>query len=171
MINIEKGLSLYNITNKFVELFEKANDEELTEEEFQQQGEELGLLLTQKSASIIAYDKNLSGLLELVENEATRLTELKKKLKNKHEKYRKYIQECMERLNVDRIDTELGTMSLAKTPTKVEIIDESKIPDEYMSIRIEKKPDKTSIKKYFEETGEIIDGVEIQTNNRTLRIK
>lgn len=37
-------LSLYNIKNRFIELFEKSEIEELTEQEFTQQGQELAEL-------------------------------------------------------------------------------------------------------------------------------
>lgn len=39
------NLSLYNITNSFITLFEKAENGELTQEEIQEQGKDLALAL------------------------------------------------------------------------------------------------------------------------------
>ena len=47
------NLSLYNITNKFTELMSKAEEGELTEEEYNALGEELAIELQNKSGNII----------------------------------------------------------------------------------------------------------------------
>ena len=52
------NLSLYNITNKFVDLMDKAQEGELTEEEYNELGNELALELQNKSSNIIGYIKN-----------------------------------------------------------------------------------------------------------------
>ena len=46
------NLSLYNITNKFTELMSKAEEGELTEEEYNALGEELAIELQNKSGNI-----------------------------------------------------------------------------------------------------------------------
>lgn len=51
------SLSLYNITNKFVELMDKAQEGELSEEEYNELGNELALELQNKSSNIIGYIK------------------------------------------------------------------------------------------------------------------
>ena len=51
-----KEISLYNITNGFVELI---NNEEITDENKAQIEEELTLLLQQKSENIIGFTKNI----------------------------------------------------------------------------------------------------------------
>lgn len=49
------NISLYNITSKFVELINKANEGELTEEEYNELGNELALELQNKSANISSW--------------------------------------------------------------------------------------------------------------------
>ena len=66
------NLSLYNITNSFITLFEKAENEELTQEEIQEQGNELALALKNKSTSIIGYVRNLDLTSEAIKNEIDR---------------------------------------------------------------------------------------------------
>lgn len=63
------NLSLYNITNKFVDLMDKAQEGELTEEEYNELGNELALELQNKSSNIIGYIKNSESLLEAMKTE------------------------------------------------------------------------------------------------------
>ena len=51
------GMSLYKITNRFVELMDKEENEELTPEEVQAIGLELEQELLNKSSNIIGYIK------------------------------------------------------------------------------------------------------------------
>ena len=46
------NLSLYNITNKFVELMDKVQEGTITEEEYNQLGEELAIQLQQKEVTL-----------------------------------------------------------------------------------------------------------------------
>ena len=70
---MEKAVSLYNITSRFIELFEKAEEGELTPEEMQQQGNELALELKNKSNSLIAYEKTLEAHENALKDEIERL--------------------------------------------------------------------------------------------------
>jgi hypothetical protein len=72
------NLSLYNITNKFVDLMDKAQEGELTEEEYNELGNELALELQNKSSNIIGYIKNSESLLEAMKTEEKRLSDMRK---------------------------------------------------------------------------------------------
>ena len=71
-------LTLYNITNKFVEIMDKAQEGELTEEEYNQLGEQLALELQNKSAGIIGYTQNQEALIEAIDIQIKRLQDFKK---------------------------------------------------------------------------------------------
>lgn len=165
------NLSLYNITNKFVDLMNKAEEGELTVEEYNELGSELALELQNKSINIVGYVQNENALIDAIDVQIKRLQDMKKKKQNGLEKFKKYVKENMERLELSKVETEVGTLSIAKSPISVEIIDEDKIPDKFKKIIQETKVDKTAIKDYFKETGEIIEGVNILTENTNLRIK
>lgn len=83
------NISLYNITSKFVELINKANEGELTEEEYNELGNELALELQNKSANIIGYIKNSESLLEAMKAEEKRLSDIRKQGETKLEKFYK----------------------------------------------------------------------------------
>lgn len=164
-------LTLYNITNKFVDLMNKAQEGELTEEEYNELGNELTLELQNKSANIIGYIKNSESLLEAIKAEETRLSNMRKAGENKLDKFMQYVKECMEKLNLKEIPTELGSLKINKNPISVEIENEEVVPEEFKTIVQTTKIDKTAIKNHFKETGEIIAGVKIIDNKTILKIK
>ena len=162
------NLKLYEITNGFMDLNEK---EELSEEERQEIGMQLADALQTKSNNIIAYYQDQNTLLNAIDEEIKRLQEYKKITKNKIDRYKEYVKSNMDLLGIEKISTDLGVISIAKSPISVEILDEQQIPDEYKEVVTTIKVDKKKIADNFKETGEIIDGVNIITNNTNLRIK
>lgn len=165
------NLSLYNITNKFVDLMNKAEEGELTEEEYNQLGQELATELQNKSSNIIGYIQNENALIDAIDLQIKRLQDYKKSRQNGLDNFKKYVIDNMQKLELPKIETELGVLSIAKSPISVEIIDEDKIPNEYKNIVQTVKVDKTKIKDYFKETGEVVDGVNILTENTYLKVK
>jgi hypothetical protein len=164
-------LTLYNITNKFAELMDMAENGELTEEQYNALGEQLTLELQQKGSGIIGYTQNEEAFIEAVDFQIKRLQDLKKARQNKLEKFKQYVKENMDRLGITKMDTELGTLSIAKNPMSVEIENEEEIPKEFKQQVITTKIDKTAIKNHFKATGEIIPGTRIIDDKTSLRIK
>ncbi len=160
--------SLYQITNAFPQLM--AN-EEISDEDKIKIKEELTLLLQQKSQNTIGYVKNIELTIEAMKTEEKRISEQRKALENRMVKYKEYVKECMEQNGFTKIETPLGTISIARNPISVEIVNEDAIPSEYIQEIVTKKPNKKAIADNFRETGEIPDGVNIITNNYSLRIK
>lgn len=162
------NLSLYEITNAFPALMES---EEITEEDKNKIEAELTMLLQQKSQNIIGYTKNIELTIEAMKEEEDRISSNRKALENKLTRFKKYVKECMENNGITKIETGLGTLSIAKSPVSVEITNEEAVPSEFKQEIVTVKVDKTKIKNNFKETGEIPDGVNIITTNTSLRIK
>lgn len=167
---MENKLSLYNITNSFITLFEKAENGELTPEEIQEQGNDLALALKNKSTSIIGYVRNSELMSEAIKNEIDRLTAMKKAVDNRIDKFKEYVKENMQHLEVEKIETELGTLSIAKNPASVEIYDETLITDEYKKEKITVAIDKTAIKNDLK-AGKEVQGARLVEDKTSLRIK
>ncbi len=165
------NLKLYEITNGFMKLLDDKETEELTEEEKTQIGMQLAEALQTKSANIIAYYQEQDTILNAIDEQIKRLQEYKKITKNRIDSYKNYVKSNMELLGIEKIQTELGTLSIAKSPLSVEVLDIEKIPDEYKTVVTEVKPDKKKILDNFKATGEIISGTSIITDNTNLRIK
>lgn len=162
------NLSLYEITNAFPSIME---NEEMTEEDKKKVEEELTLLLQQKSQNIIGYTKNIELTINAMKEEEDRIASNRKVLENKLSRFKDYVKECMENNGFTKIETGLGTLSIAKSPVSVEIVNEDEIPSEFKQEVVTVKVDKTKIKNNFKETGEIPAGVNIITTNTNLRIK
>lgn len=160
--------NLYQITNAFPQLM--ANDE-ISEEDKAKIKEELTLLLQQKSQNTIGYAKNIELTIEAMKNEEKRISEQRKALENRMSKFKEYVKECMEQNGFTKIETTLGTLTIAKNPISVEIVNEDEIPSEYKQEVVTTKVDKKAISDNFKATGEIIPGVKINTQNTSLRIK
>jgi hypothetical protein len=165
------NLSLYNITNKFVDLMDKAQEGELTEEEYNELGNELALELQNKSSNIIGYIKNSESLLEAMKTEEKRLSDMRKQGEKKLDKFYQYVKENMERLGLVEIPTELGKLKITKNPMSIEIENEDEIPSEFKKEVITTQIDKTAIKNHFKDTGELVPGIRIIDNKTSLRIK
>lgn len=165
------NLTLYNITNKFTEIMEKAESGELTEQEYNELGEELAKELQNKSSNIIGYIRNSELLIEAMKAEEKRIADLRKNGENRIDKFKQYVKENMERLGLNKIPTELGTLSISKNPMSVEIENEEEIPERFKQEIVTTKIDKTMLKNYFKDTGEVIPGVKFIDNKTSLRIK
>lgn len=162
------NLNLYEITNAFPMLMDT---EDITEENKKQIEEELTVLLQQKSQSIIGYTRNLELTIEAKKNEEKRIADSRKADENKLKRFKEYVKECMEHGGFTKIDTGLGSLSIAKSPISVEIVNEDQIPNNFKEEIVTIKVDKKAIADNFKVTGEIPNGVEIHTNNTNLRIK
>jgi len=124
--------------------------------------QEVKELLTQASNELEENDEYIIEIFSTIE-------EIEKE--NKLEKIEKAVKESLEKLQIDKIETELGSIQLAKCPISVEITDIDLIPGEFVKIKMEKQADKTAIKNHFKETGEIIEGASIISTNTSLRYK
>lgn len=165
------NLSLYNITDKFIEIMDKVQDGEITEKEYNELGQELAVALQNKSIGIIGYIQNKEALIDAVDTQIKRLQELKKAESNSIDKFKQYVKENMEKLGIQKLETEIGKMSITKNPLSVEIQNEDEIPAEFKQEVVTTKIDKTAIKNYFKETGEIVPGARIISDKTSLRIK
>jgi len=159
--------SLYNISERFVELF---NRDDLTEEEFTEQGNELALILKNKAESIVGFNFTLEHNKSILKSEIERLKAIEKAIYIKQEKLNKYIKENMEKLGLDKIETPLGNLTIKKNPASVNIIDETLISKEYLKDKITTSIDKTAIKKDIEKDIKVLGAELIKTNTR-LEIK
>lgn len=164
-------LKLYEIADGFRTLMDKLEAGELTEEEGKEIQQELENALMVKSNNIIGYYLDRKSLIEAIDTQIKRLQEYKKNETNKLEKYKDYVKNSMEMLGIEKIETGAGKLQIAKSPISVDIIDQKLIPDEYKEVVTETKINKKKIADNFKLTGEIIEGVRINTDNSNLRIK
>ena len=76
---METKMSLYNITNNFVDLMDKVQEGTITEEEYNKLGEELALELQKKSGNIAGYIQDRNALVDAIDAQIKRLQEYRNK--------------------------------------------------------------------------------------------
>lgn len=161
-------INLYAISKSFNELMLA---DEVAEEEKEQALSILGDMIKNKSVEVIGLEKNMEYAIEAMKEEEARIKENRRLLENKLERYKGYIQSCMNILETNKIETPRGTISLVTNPISVEIVDENKIPNKYKKQVIETKIDKAAISRDFKNTGELTEGVRIINDKKSLRFK
>lgn len=114
--------------------------------------------LEDKLESIAKVIKNLDATAKAYEDEEKRLKARKMATKNRIDDIKRYVKENLEAMGKDKVEAGIFKWSLQFGPGRVEITDETKIPDAFFVTEI--KPLKTEIKRAIE-NGEITEGAEI----------
>ena len=87
-----QNLSLYDIVGAFPKLIDQ---EEMSEEDKKEVEKELIELLQRKSQNLIGYTRNIELTIEAMKSEEKRISEQRKAMENKLEKFKEYVKECM----------------------------------------------------------------------------
>ena len=128
--------------------------------------------LRNKSAGIIATIKNKEIFINSIDEEIDRLNKLKKSHKTNLDNFKNYIVKNMETMDLKKVETTLGNLSL-RSSTSTVILDDAIIPrdDRYFKLEVVEslKFDKTVMKNLIQ-AGEKIKGVELVKKN-SLNIK
>lgn len=123
--------------------------------------------LEDKLESIAKMIKNLDATAKACEDEEKRLKARKMAIKNRIDDIKRYVKENLEAMGKDKVEAGIFKWSLQYGPGRVEITDETKIPDEFFVTEV--KPLKTEIKKAIE-NGEITEGAEI-IREKSIRLR
>lgn len=168
-------MKLYELVSeeqKLNELFFAAIDEETGEirdnETLEELEAELKNALVNKSEGIIKVIRNQESDLEMITAEIERLTNLKNRIKKEIENFKSYIKFNMKKMDIKKIETSLGNISLRQS-TATEIYDEASLPKEFLKEKITYTPSKTEIKKAIE-SGQEVKGARLVVNT-SLTIK
>ena len=156
-------MKLYEIGDAIIDnlnLLLKSEGTELDEEVYNEVLDLLKRELANKSSNILKYLNNLQADLEQIKLEKQRLDKIKKSKESKYNKLSDYIISVMTNLDKAKIETEIGNYALRKS-TKVEILDEKLIPEEYFNISIDKTVDKIALKEVLK--SQEVPGVRLAT--------
>ena len=158
-------MKLYEIKKDLVEMLDlltEVSDDELAKENCEEMLEFFKEELKSKSGSILKYIRNLESEKEIVREEIERLEKFKKT------KEKKYLVQTMLELREKKIETDLGSYGIRKS-TKVQIVDETLIPEDFIKIKTEKTLDKIGIANYIKNYGELAGAKIIE--NYSLQIR
>lgn len=112
------------------------------------------------------------------EQEITTLKAEEQKISNKRkfaetqlDKFKEEVKKVLEANGIEKIETEAGKISVRQNPISIDVVDIEKVPDEYKSTKITVTVDKKKITDNFKATGELVEGVVINTQNTSLQVK
>lgn len=127
--------------------------------------EELNLARDKKVEGIGLWIKELTAEKEAVKKEKEGFAYREKVIGNKIDSLKNYLAYA---LGGEKFSTPRLVVSYCKSES-VAITDEMKIPDEYCNFKVERKPDKTLLKKMLKQ-GKEIDGVTL-TEKSNIQVK
>ena len=156
-------MTLYEIQETMIDnlnIFLESEGSEFDQEVYEEIMNILKIELSDKSSNILKYLNNLQADLEQIKLEKQRLDKIKKSKESKYNKLSDYIISVMKNLDKAKIETDIGNYALRKS-TKVEILDEKLIPEEYFNISIDKTVDKLTLKEILK--SQEIPGVRLAT--------
>ena len=123
-----------------------------------------------KSTGIVAVVRNLESNIAAIDTEIKRLQELKRLKQNNITRLKEYTKECMNIQGIKKLETSLGNISIRKTPASVKILDETKIPLEYLNVKQVTSIDKKTLLDDLKD-GLILEGIAELSQGTSLTIK
>ena len=139
-----EGLKLYEIKQGMIDtldIFLESDGSDLDQENYAEVMMFLRDELKNKSSSLLKYIQDLKAQSKMAKEEADRL--------------KNYLINTLQVLEVKKIETDLGSYGIRKNPLKVDVYDETVLPEEFIRVIEERKPDKEKIKEYIKANGEL----------------
>lgn len=164
------ALTLYTIAAEHRALADRLQDMDLDEATIADTLDaESGLV--EKSQSVAFVIRNLETFADQVKAEADAMQDRAKRVKARAEAVKAYLHSCMAVAGVSKIEHPQFTLTIAKNPASVQVIDDKQIPAKYMRQPETPPavPDKAAIKAAIT-AGEEVPGAKL-TQGTSLRIK
>ena len=159
-------MKLYELTGALADLSSMDLDDEAVQNSLEAiQGD-----FNDKAVAIIKLTENMTADTTAIDAEIDRLKARKQAIENRKKGLREYLLHNMQACKIDRIDCPLFTATLRKGVESVEIEDQSKLPDEFVTVEVVTKPDKNLIKAKLK-AGEDIPGASLKRGATTIVIK
>lgn len=163
-------MKLYEISNEIEKHLEAYNSVESQEslDAIEQQLDGLQIAFKDKAVNVAHFIMNTDSGVDQIEKEIERLNAKKAHLKSVSESLRGYLKRCMIETGTDKIETPLVRLSFRKSE-RVDILDESKVPEKYWAEKVTRSISKTAIKEDWK-AGVGVDGTAI-VEEKNLQIK
>jgi len=124
----------------------------------------------EKALNTASYIRHLEAVTNARKEEIKRLQALAKQSENQVNRLKGYLAEHMTRVGKKKIEGVSGKLSLRKKPAQLVIsCDTEDLPEEYCKVTVE--PDKTKIKQFIKEHGDLTFAKMIDPNEYSLIIK
>ena len=160
-------MKLYEITGEILELLMMAEDSELDQKMIQDTMEGLDFEFEEKAEAYAKVVKTLEMDIAGLDEEIQRMTKRKATIKNNIDRLKRSLEGAMIATGKRKFKTPLFGFGIQKNPPSLNVLDESKIPEEFW-IEQQPKLDKKAALAYVKENK--VDWAEL-SQTESLRIR
>ena len=146
-------LTLYELSNEFKKLLDNLEDHDDTD--LIEYIEEIEASFNQKSLNVGKMINEIEDLCERIREKEKTNASRRQSLKNKALSLRNYLRENFEKTGTSKVQDEDISISIQNNPAKVNIIDESLIPQKFISTKTVESTDKKAIKESLQNNEEV----------------
>jgi hypothetical protein len=163
-------MKLYDIAQEYNEILRLVDAGELTQEMIADTLESIGAEFEAKARNCMMIVSQLDSDSDGIKTQIDRLKALQKSVDNSRENLVDYIKEQMISIGSERLDLGIFKLTVRAATKAVNVLDESKIPEQYWRVIPESKVvDKSALSAALK-IG-IVDGAELVDGKRALLIK
>lgn len=163
--------NLYELTQEQLRLYERLSSEDAINKETGEVDETLATELAinqeeleNKIIGTVLVFKQLSADAEMIKNEIETLQERYARINNNAKYVKERLENSLLNLGIMKFDNPKFALSFRKT-TKVEILDESLIPSEFMKVKTTTEPSKKEIADAIK-SGKEVAGCRLEENQK-----
>jgi hypothetical protein len=163
--------TLYRLTEDLTQIMQAIDDEQ-DQEHIDELIQLQGTIADEVRGKLLNYARltmHVKGEIDQITTEQERLTARKNRRKNLLESLRERMIEAMKATGIMKVEDALNTINLRAKPAKLEITDESLVPEQFFSM--EKKLSKSAVNDWFKRTGEVIPGAAVIDGEYSITIK
>ncbi|MAL97188.1 MAG: hypothetical protein CL583_01940 [Alteromonadaceae bacterium] len=163
---------LYKLSEQFQELnaLMEAEDDGSLKEAVENTLELVQGDFNDKAQALITVCQNMEGDAAAIDSEIKRLQARKKAIENRQAAMKDYLRDNMERTGISKVSCPLFTITCVKGREIAIINDEQVIPDDYVVVKTEIRPDKALIAKALKD-GYEVPGCSLDRAKSSIRIK
>lgn len=162
---------LYEISEQYKELEALADsDDENMREAVANTLECIAGDFNDKAQALVTVVHNMDSDVDALAGEIKRLQARKTAIQNRQDSMREYLRDNMERTGIKKITCPLFSINCIAGREIAVINDEANIPDEYMVVKTEIRPDKAAITKALKD-GIEVSGASLDRAKSSIRIK
>lgn len=164
-------MNLYNISQEVLALEDMIiNDGGEFTEDHEELQKYVNNMLIHKVDNFVNFIQKQEDQIEIAKKRKDEITKFIKQRENLIERLENYAMVCMKFLKTEKIEGNLHYLKFRKPSQIVEIIDENKIPEQYVKVIVERKIDKMALKDELKK-GTVIEGVCLSNGKESLIIK
>ncbi len=164
-------MSLYELDQRYRELFDALVHSE-DEAETENIGHQLMAVdenIKLKVDNVVRFVRSLEADCEAIKQEEARLKQRRQALERKRDGLGEYLKGYVKTAHDGKVKGNTFEIAIRKTPAKLIVDDENKVPMDFIKIKEEKSIDKVALKNHLKLIGHI-DGVRLETGE-ALKIK